>query len=98
MVKQFTNMIEKEDYERLKEYYDFQRKKQYNKEQIMYVCGHVAGEETNKIFDLMAKFVVILTCRSKEVIRLSLTMLDPISFNISVVCSFIVSRCCLRSF
>ena len=46
-------MIEKKDYERLKEYYDFQRKKEYNKEQLMYVCGHVAGEEPNKLFDLM---------------------------------------------
>ena len=46
-------MIEKKDYERLKEYYEFQRKKEYNKEQLMYVCGHVAGEEPNKLFDLM---------------------------------------------
>ena len=27
-------MIEKKDYERLKEYYDFQRKKEYNKEKL----------------------------------------------------------------
>ena len=34
MAIQSTNMIEKKDYERLKEYYDFQRKKEYNREQL----------------------------------------------------------------
>ena len=42
-----------DEYNNLKENYDIQRKKEYNKEQLMYVCGHVAGEEPNKLFDLM---------------------------------------------
>ena len=51
-------VISKEDYERLKEYYDFQRKKQYNREQLMYVCGHIMGIDqddagNNDFFDEM---------------------------------------------
>ena len=35
-------MIEKKDYERLKEYYDFQRKKEYNREQLEDAIEEVA--------------------------------------------------------
>ena len=51
-------VISKQEYERLKEYYDFQRKKQYNREQLMYVCGHIMGIDQddagdNDFFDEM---------------------------------------------
>jgi len=51
-------VISKEEYNRLKEYYDFQRKKQYNREQLMYVCGHIMNIEqdeadNNHFFDEM---------------------------------------------
>ena len=51
-------VISKEEYENLKEYYDFQRKKQYNREQLMYVCGHIMNIEqdeadNNQFFDEM---------------------------------------------
>ncbi len=45
--------VSPEEYENLKAYYDFQRKKEYNKEQLMLACSHVAGEDTNSFFDLM---------------------------------------------
>ena len=45
--------IPKQKYKELKAYYDFQRKKEYNKEQLMLACSHVAGEDTNSFFDLM---------------------------------------------
>ena len=44
----------KKDYERLKEYYDFQRKKEYNKDSthcMFELCCEI--EEPNKLFDLM---------------------------------------------
>ena len=44
-------VISKKDYERLKEYYDFQRKKQYNREQLMYVCGHIMGIDQDDASD-----------------------------------------------
>ena len=50
---QKKKMISKEDYERLKPYYDFQRKKEYNREQLMFACSHVAGEDTSSFFELM---------------------------------------------
>jgi hypothetical protein len=40
-------VISKQEYKRLKEYYDFQRKKQYNREQLMYEAGD------NDFFDEM---------------------------------------------
>tara|TARA_B100001057_G_C22092222_1_gene659972 strand:- start:86 stop:316 length:231 start_codon:yes stop_codon:yes gene_type:complete len=46
-------MISPEDYERLKPYYDFQRKKEYNKEQLRFACSHIMDDEPNEIFDLM---------------------------------------------
>ena len=51
-------VISKEEYKNLKEYYDFQRKKQYNREQLMYVCGHIMNIEqdeadNNQFFDEM---------------------------------------------
>tara|TARA_X000000368_G_scaffold362512_1_gene307227 strand:+ start:274 stop:507 length:234 start_codon:yes stop_codon:yes gene_type:complete len=46
-------MILKEEYEKLKPYYDFQRKKEYNREQLMFACSHVAGEDTSSFFELM---------------------------------------------
>ena len=45
--------IDPVDYENLKEYYDFQRKKEYNREQLMFACSHVAGEDTSSFFELM---------------------------------------------
>ena len=44
-------VISKQEYERLKEYYDFQRKKQYNREQLMYVCGHIMGIDQDDASD-----------------------------------------------
>ena len=44
--------VSPEEYENLKAYYDFQRKKEYNKEQLMLACSHVAGEDTGSFFDL----------------------------------------------
>ena len=45
--------ISKEEYNRLKPYWDFQRKKEYNKDQLMYVCKHIAGIDENTFFDEM---------------------------------------------
>ena len=45
--------IGKEEYNKLKPYWDFQRKKEYNKEQLMYVCQHIVGVEENSFFDEM---------------------------------------------
>ena len=44
-------MILKEEYEKLKPYYDFQRKKEYNREQLMFACSHVAGEDTSSFLN-----------------------------------------------
>ena len=55
-------MIEKEDYERLKEYYDFQRKKEYNKELLKDSTEKMHGRlftgagqavSTDEIFDMV---------------------------------------------
>ena len=45
--------ISKEEYNKLKPYWDFQRKKGYNKEQLMYVCEHIAGVDENTFFNEM---------------------------------------------
>ena len=45
--------ISKDEYTRLQPYWDFQRKKEYNKEQLMYVCEHITGVEKNSFFDEM---------------------------------------------
>ena len=45
--------ISKEEYNKLKPYWDFQRKKEYNKEQLMYVCQHIVGVEENSFFNEM---------------------------------------------
>ena len=46
-------VISKEEYNRLKPYWDFQRKKEYNKEQLKYVCSHVASVDSNTFFEQM---------------------------------------------
>ena len=46
-------VISREDYNELKPYWDFQRKKEYNKEQLRYVCNHVAGVDENQFFEEM---------------------------------------------
>ncbi len=46
-------MISKEEYSNLKPYYDFQRKREYNKEQLQYACSHVTGVDNDKFFDQM---------------------------------------------
>ena len=45
--------ISKDEYTRLQPYWDFQRKKEYNKEQLKFVCDHVAGVDQNWFFDEM---------------------------------------------
>ena len=45
--------IPREKYNELKPYYDFQRKKEYNKEQLKFVCDHVAGVDQNWFFEEM---------------------------------------------
>ncbi|MBC8430090.1 MAG: hypothetical protein H8D92_01700 [Pelagibacteraceae bacterium] len=45
--------IPREKYNELKPFYDFQRKKEYNKEQLKFVCDHVAGVDQNWFFDEM---------------------------------------------
>ena len=42
--------ISRENYNELKPYWDFQRKKEYNKEQLRYVCNHVVGVDENQSF------------------------------------------------
>ena len=45
--------IPREKYNELKPFYDFQRKKEYNKEQLKFVCDHVAGVDQNEFFEEM---------------------------------------------
>ena len=45
--------IPREKYNELKPFYDFQRKKEYNKEQLKFVCDHVSGVDQNWFFEEM---------------------------------------------
>ena len=45
--------ISKDEYIRLQPYWDFQRKKEYNKEQLKYACSHVASVDGNIFFEQM---------------------------------------------
>ena len=45
--------ISKEEYNRLKPYWDFQRKKEYNREQLKYACSHVVSVDSNTFFEQM---------------------------------------------
>ena len=46
-------MISKNEYNKLKAYYDIQRKKEYNREQLKYACSHVAGVDEDSFFNTM---------------------------------------------
>ena len=42
--------INKLEYEKLKEYYDFQRKKEYNREQLLYAIKHITNKADIEIY------------------------------------------------
>ncbi len=45
--------ISKEEYNRRKSYWDFQRKKEYNREQLKYAFSHVVSVDSNTFFEQM---------------------------------------------
>jgi len=42
--------ISKLEYEKLKEYYDFQRKKEYNREQLLHAIKHITNKADIEIY------------------------------------------------